>query len=133
MWRESALCAQVDPALHFPEPGESYAPARRVCRACPVTAECLTWVMEVEAGAGAESRHGMWAGLQPHERWKADHTIDHAARTAYTAAARAHRGTVGPAQVAGLAGDLTRNEMAARLGVSVATVDRALRALRDAA
>ena len=37
----SALCAQVDPDLFFPELGQSATPAKAVCAACPVTALCL--------------------------------------------------------------------------------------------
>ena len=37
----SALCAQVDPELFFPEKGQPSAPAKAVCAACPVTALCL--------------------------------------------------------------------------------------------
>lgn len=38
---ESAVCAQVDPELFFPEKGSSAAPAKAVCARCPVTALCL--------------------------------------------------------------------------------------------
>lgn len=38
---DSALCAQVDPELFFPEKGGTAAPAKAVCAACPVTALCL--------------------------------------------------------------------------------------------
>jgi WhiB family transcriptional regulator, redox-sensing transcriptional regulator len=37
----SALCAQVDPDLFFPEKGQPSAPAKAVCARCPVTALCL--------------------------------------------------------------------------------------------
>lgn len=37
----SALCAQVDPDLFFPEKGQPSAPAKAVCAECPVTALCL--------------------------------------------------------------------------------------------
>ena len=37
----SALCAQVDPELFFPEKGQPSAPAKAVCARCPVTALCL--------------------------------------------------------------------------------------------
>jgi WhiB family transcriptional regulator, redox-sensing transcriptional regulator len=38
---ESALCAQVDPELFFPEKGGTPAPAKSICARCPVTALCL--------------------------------------------------------------------------------------------
>jgi WhiB family redox-sensing transcriptional regulator len=37
----SALCAQVDPELFFPEKGQPSAPAKAICSRCPVTALCL--------------------------------------------------------------------------------------------
>ena len=37
----SALCAQVDPELFFPEKGGSAAGAKAVCAACAVTELCL--------------------------------------------------------------------------------------------
>jgi hypothetical protein len=37
----SALCAEVDPELFFPEKGGSPAAAKAVCAECPVTALCL--------------------------------------------------------------------------------------------
>jgi WhiB family transcriptional regulator, redox-sensing transcriptional regulator len=40
-WRDSALCAQTDPAIFFPEVGDSAAEAKRICSGCEVRAECL--------------------------------------------------------------------------------------------
>jgi WhiB family redox-sensing transcriptional regulator len=37
----SALCAQVDPELFFPEKGQPSGAAKAVCAACPVTELCL--------------------------------------------------------------------------------------------
>ena len=47
---ESALCAQVDPELFFPEKGGTSAPAKAVCAACPVTALCLVTFGPLVAG-----------------------------------------------------------------------------------
>lgn len=55
-WRTSALCAQTDPEVFFPEPGGSPELAKRICAACPVQAAChedaLAWgdVMGVWGG-----------------------------------------------------------------------------------
>lgn len=57
-----AVCAQVDPELFFPGKGESTAPAKRVCRGCPVKAECLEWAL-----ANTMS-HGVWGGQSDQER-----------------------------------------------------------------
>lgn len=61
-WEASALCAQTDPDTFFPEKGGSTTPAKRVCAACPVRAECLE-----EALQGRE-RFGIWGGLSERER-----------------------------------------------------------------
>lgn len=45
--------------------------AKRWCAVCPVRPECLAYVLSVEAGAPAESRYGVWAGLTPRERYAA--------------------------------------------------------------
>ncbi len=58
---ESALCAQVDPELFFPEKGGTPAPARSVCARCPVTALCL-------ATFGPLIDHGVVGGLTGKER-----------------------------------------------------------------
>ena len=55
-WRAHALCAQVDPELWFPEKGGSAAPAKRICFACPVRIECLSYALET----GQDD--GIWGG-----------------------------------------------------------------------
>lgn len=57
----SALCAQVDPELFFPEKGGSPAAAKAVCAQCPVTALCL-------ATFGPLVDHGVIGGLTANER-----------------------------------------------------------------
>lgn len=52
-WMARALCGTCDPDLFFPEPGrednpERTAEALKVCRDCPVRAECLRWALETE-------------------------------------------------------------------------------------
>ena len=63
-WREAALCAQTDPEVFFPPVGSSGEMARRICRQCPVTAECL----EVALSRPAHSDEGIWGGTTPKER-----------------------------------------------------------------
>ena len=58
---DSALCAEVDPELFFPEKGQSPAPAKAVCAACPVTALCL-------ATFGSLVADGVVGGLTARER-----------------------------------------------------------------
>ena len=57
----SALCAEVDPELFFPEKGGTAAPAKAVCAACPVTALCL-------ATFGPLIADGVVGGLTAEER-----------------------------------------------------------------
>lgn len=58
----SALCAQTDPELFFPEKGGSTLSAKRICEACPVRMDCL-----LEALAN-DYVDGIWGGLSPKER-----------------------------------------------------------------
>ena len=61
-WRDSALCAEVDPEIFFPEKGESARPAKRVCAGCEVRAECLQEALD------RGERFGVWGGLSERER-----------------------------------------------------------------
>jgi WhiB family transcriptional regulator, redox-sensing transcriptional regulator len=58
---DSALCAQVDPELFFPEKGSSPAPAKAISARCPVTALCL-------ATFGPLIADGVVGGLTGRER-----------------------------------------------------------------
>lgn len=64
-WRSQAACIDMDGAIFYPDapsPKAAYMEAiRRVCFACPVRRECLTWAMRHE-------RYGIWAGLSEAER-----------------------------------------------------------------
>lgn len=61
-WTDSALCAEVDAELFFPEKGGSTKEAKRVCRACPVRAECLGYALKFPL------IKGIWGGLSEEER-----------------------------------------------------------------
>ena len=61
-WQDLALCAQTDPDSFFPEKGESPRPAKRVCAACEVRAECLQYALD------HGERFGVWGGLSERER-----------------------------------------------------------------
>lgn len=60
-WVKDALCAQTDPEVFFPDRGQSTAPAIRICRHCPVRAECLAFAME-------HREQGVWGGLSQAQR-----------------------------------------------------------------
>ncbi|MBO3744886.1 WhiB family transcriptional regulator [Streptosporangiaceae bacterium NEAU-GS5] len=63
-WRDAGLCAQVDPDLFFPDPGDRAAVirAKSVCAACPVRFECLTDALT------RNERFGVWGGLSERDR-----------------------------------------------------------------
>lgn len=73
-WLEDARCRGHDTNLWFPDP-ETYTDlptrraaeraAKRICRDCPVQAECQT--------AGRTESHGIWAGRTPRERARQPH------------------------------------------------------------
>ncbi|MFH5211734.1 WhiB family transcriptional regulator [Antrihabitans spumae] len=56
-WRRSALCAQTDPEIFFPEKGGTCDAAKRVCLGCSVRDECLDYALS----AGED--FGVWGGL----------------------------------------------------------------------
>ena len=73
-WEEKAACRGVPDAtqIFFPDipTGDIrdfyWVTARKICGSCPVTAECLAFVLPFEKATGR--RDGMWGGLTPRER-----------------------------------------------------------------
>lgn len=61
-WMDRALCAEVDPELHFPGEDGSAAEAKQVCAGCEVWFECLRYALENNV------EHGIWGGLDEAER-----------------------------------------------------------------
>ena len=61
-WRDLALCREVDPELWFPSKGGTTAPAKAVCRRCPVQTECLEYALE------HDERYGIYGGLSERQR-----------------------------------------------------------------
>ena len=58
----SALCAQVDPALWFPEKGQGNTAAKAICHRCDIEATCLAVALadpEID---------GIWGGTMHRER-----------------------------------------------------------------
>jgi transcription factor WhiB len=69
-WRTLAACLQYDPELWFADDGMSKAKAARICRdECPVLAECLAAAKAAEGGRFARGRYGIYAGLDPEQRY----------------------------------------------------------------
>lgn len=78
-WARDAECQKYDPDLWFPDPSVNpptpateearWGFALSVCREdCPVIAECLEFVMRMEASTSARFRAGVWGGLTPEAR-----------------------------------------------------------------
>lgn len=66
-WTDRAACRGVDPELFFPVGTSGPAlrqtdAAKKVCRRCPVIAECLTWALDT----GQE--YGVLGGTTEDER-----------------------------------------------------------------
>ena len=66
-WRSRGACVDLDPEIFFPV-GDSVAAARqlklarRTCRDCPVSSECLDWTTRTGPNPG------VWGGLTEAER-----------------------------------------------------------------
>lgn len=61
-WRESALCAQTDPSIFFPEnKGEHSREAKAICGACDVRESCLAYALR-------RPEWGIWGGTTATER-----------------------------------------------------------------
>ena len=70
-WQERALCASVDPWLFFQHEGSHSADALKLCRQCPVRAECLESALSWEAQQAQQDMrytYGVWGGTTARER-----------------------------------------------------------------
>lgn len=61
-WQVHGACKGLNPDLFFPARGESLDPARDVCNACAVKAECLAWALD------NGEKWGVWGGTSERER-----------------------------------------------------------------
>jgi len=62
---DDALCAQTDPELFFPEPGDNGQKgiaAKKVCGNCDVQAQCLEYAMR------RNEEWGIWGGTNALDR-----------------------------------------------------------------
>lgn len=73
-WQDDALCRQVDPDSFYPDNEDGgmhensralFTLAKKLCRGCPVRAECLSLAYESE---GLDRGYGVWGGYGPAER-----------------------------------------------------------------
>jgi WhiB family redox-sensing transcriptional regulator len=60
---DNAACADTDPDAFFEEPGSGIGrAAKRVCKTCPVMAECLEWALD------NHEVYGVWGGTSEKQR-----------------------------------------------------------------
>ena len=59
-WKAYALCAQTDPTIFFPDPGQS-EDAKQICKLCAVRRECLAYALD------AGEMFGVWGGVDQTE------------------------------------------------------------------
>jgi WhiB family redox-sensing transcriptional regulator len=102
-WMRRGLCAgSPTPDLWFPEVGDSKSAteAKRVCRGCPVRADCLAYAIALRI------RHGVWGATTPDERdgrkeRRTPRPMDPATRNRKTQAERKRRRRLRDAAAAG--------------------------------
>ncbi|WP_255659578.1 WhiB family transcriptional regulator [Pseudonocardia sp. ICBG1293] len=61
-WPGAGLCAQTDPGVFYPEPGEPADTAKRICTLCPVRLPCLEYAL------ATGEQYGIWGGLSANQR-----------------------------------------------------------------
>lgn len=61
-WQTLALCAEVDGDLWFPEDSCLGTDAKKICKKCPVSVECL------EHALAHNEKFGIWGGLSASQR-----------------------------------------------------------------
>jgi WhiB family redox-sensing transcriptional regulator len=64
MTNPARACAApgINPDLFFPDRGDNPKPAQKICRKCPLRAECADWAIETGQA------HGVWGGTTPPQR-----------------------------------------------------------------
>ncbi|MDR3081746.1 MAG: WhiB family transcriptional regulator [Streptomyces sp.] len=112
-WMDSALCAQADPDVWFPEGGGNYRAAKVICGRCPVQRECAAHALRLEGGSAHPGRHGAWAGTVP--RTRARHSADLRTQERDEQIWRLHR-----------RGGMDADQIAAQAGCDARTVYRVL-------
>lgn len=70
-------CRRHNPETWFQE--EAFDVAKMFCNACPIQDLCLEEAMRLEYGLALMSRHGVWGGLTPEERFELERSRNEAA------------------------------------------------------
>jgi WhiB family redox-sensing transcriptional regulator len=64
-WRSQAACRGAPIDWFYPERGGTLHEARRLCRSCPVSDDCLTYAMTMEDTC---RRFGLWGNRTSKQR-----------------------------------------------------------------
>lgn len=67
-WLDQAACVDIAPEIMFPTNTHDLRLAKKVCAACPVTSECLTYALD------QGERFGVWGGTSERERARLSRT-----------------------------------------------------------
>jgi WhiB family transcriptional regulator, redox-sensing transcriptional regulator len=118
-WRLEAACAEVDPELFFPEPGQvpQTAAAKAICAGCAVRGPCLEAALH---GPQAREDHiGIFAGTTASER------VRLRGRASYARGTRFLQDRTAAEQALALANQVSIDRAARQLGVSKQALRRA--------
>jgi WhiB family transcriptional regulator, redox-sensing transcriptional regulator len=118
-WRLEAACAQVDPELFFPEPGQApqATAAKQVCAGCTVRGPCLETALH---GPQAHQDHaGIFAGTTPSDR------VRLRGRASMAQGTRFLQDRAAAEQALALANQVSIDRAARQLGVSKQALRRA--------
>lgn len=70
-WVKEAACRSIGTEVFYPETGDSWVEALRVCNTtCSVRLQCLDWAMRNEEGRPVSQRYGVYGGQKPFQRKK---------------------------------------------------------------
>jgi WhiB family redox-sensing transcriptional regulator len=118
-WRLDAACAEVDPELFFPEPGQvpQAAAAKQVCAGCAVRSPCLE--QAVHGPQARDDHSGIFAGTTARDRSRLRGRASYAEGTRFL-----HDRTAAEAALA-LANGQSIDRAARELGVSKQALRRA--------
>ncbi len=62
IWRQSAACRGIDPAIFYPPSDEEAEEAKAICNQCAVRKPCLEYALT------NRERDGVWGGATERER-----------------------------------------------------------------
>jgi WhiB family redox-sensing transcriptional regulator len=73
---DDAKCAQISPAVFFPDSRTEYPKAIKFCKVCTVRLDCLAFALAAEKEKDGSKRTGIFGGMTPVERERLQETLD---------------------------------------------------------